>query len=115
MGIILAATQTQTMDASGASPMTWVVSGIVIAIFLLWASGLFHNTALRGILNYEGSYVSRRRSLMIGFPIDRLHRNTSRPVGLRECQQRGKPENLSEIAVAGKAVGDEKSSLLRRA
>jgi hypothetical protein len=44
-----------------------MVTGIVLAIFLLWASGLFRNTALRGILNDEGSDVSRRRSLMIGF------------------------------------------------
>lgn len=67
MGTILAATQTQRMDASGAGPITWIVTGVVVAIFLLWASGLFRNTALRGILNDEGSDVSRRRSLMIGF------------------------------------------------
>ncbi|GGE93573.1 hypothetical protein [Sphingomonas prati] len=67
MGTILAATQTQRMDASGAGPITWIITGVVVAIFLLWASGLFRNTALRGILNDEGSDVSRRRSLMIGF------------------------------------------------
>jgi high-affinity Fe2+/Pb2+ permease len=67
MGTFLAATQTQRMDASGAGPMTWIVTGVIIAIFLLWASGLFRNTVLRGILNDEGSDVSRRRSLMIGF------------------------------------------------
>jgi len=55
------------MDASGAGPITWIITGVVVAIFLLWASGLFRNTALRGILNDEGSDVSRRRSLMIGF------------------------------------------------
>lgn len=67
IGTVLAATQTQRMDASGAGPITWIVTGVVVAIFLLWASGLFRNTALRGILNDEGSDVSRRRSLMIGF------------------------------------------------
>lgn len=67
MGTVLAATQTQRMDASGAGPITWIITGVVVAIFLLWASGLFRNTALRGILNDEGSDVSRRRSLMIGF------------------------------------------------
>jgi high-affinity Fe2+/Pb2+ permease len=67
MGTVLAATQTQRMDASGAGPITWIITGVVVAIFLLWASGLFRDTALRGILNDEGSDVSRRRSLMIGF------------------------------------------------
>lgn len=67
MGTVLAATQTQRMDANGAGPITWIITGVVVAIFLLWASGLFRNTALRGILNDEGSDVSRRRSLMIGF------------------------------------------------
>lgn len=67
MGTALAATQTQRMDASGAGPITWVVTGLIVAVFLLWASGLFRNKALRGILNDEGSDVSRRRSLMIGF------------------------------------------------
>lgn len=67
MGTMLAATQTQRMDASGAGPITWIVTGVVVAIFLLWASGLFRNTVLRGILNDEGSDVNRRRSLMIGF------------------------------------------------
>lgn len=67
MGTALAATQTQRMDASGAGPITWIVTGLIVAIFLIWASGIFRNTALRGILNDEGSDVSRRRSLMIGF------------------------------------------------
>lgn len=67
MGTVLAATQTQRMDASGAGPVSWVITGIVVAVFLLWASGLFRSAALRGILNDEGSDVSRRRSLMIGF------------------------------------------------
>lgn len=67
MGTVLAATQTQRMDASGAGPITWVVTGFIVAVFLLWASGLFRNAALRGILNDEGSDVSRRRALMIGF------------------------------------------------
>lgn len=67
MGTALAATQTRRMDAGGAGPLTWIVTGIVVAVFLLWASGLFRNTALRGILNDEGSDLSRRRSLAIGF------------------------------------------------
>ena len=67
MGVVLGATQTQRMDDSDAGPITWIVTGAVVAIFMLWASGLFRNTALRGILNDEGSDVSRRRSLMIGF------------------------------------------------
>ena len=67
MGTALAATQTQRMDASGAGPITWIVTGLIVAIFLIWACGIFRNTALRGILNDEGSDVSRRRSLMIGF------------------------------------------------
>lgn len=67
MGTALAATQTQRRDASGAGPITWVVTGLIVAVFLLWASGLFRNPVLRGILNDEASDVSRRRSLMIGF------------------------------------------------
>lgn len=67
LGTVLAATQAQRMDASGAGPIAWMITGLVIAIFLLWASGLFRHTFLRGILNDEGSDVSRRRSLMIGF------------------------------------------------
>jgi hypothetical protein len=35
MGTILAATQTQRMDASGAGPITWIITGGVVAIFLL--------------------------------------------------------------------------------
>ena len=67
MGTLLAATQTQRMDVGGAGPISWIVTGLVVAIFMLWASGLGRNTALRGILNDESSDVSRRRSLMIGF------------------------------------------------
>ena len=67
MGVALGVTQTQRMDASGAGSVTWIVTGIVVAIFLVWASGIFRNAALRGILNDEGSDVNRRRSLMIGF------------------------------------------------
>lgn len=67
MGVALCATQTQRMDASGAGPVSWIVTGVVVTIFMLWASGLGRTTALRGILNDESSDVSRRRSLMIGF------------------------------------------------
>jgi high-affinity Fe2+/Pb2+ permease len=67
MGTLIAATQTQRTDESGSGPITWIITGVVVAIFLLWASGLFRNTALRGVLNDEGNDVSRRRSLMIGF------------------------------------------------
>lgn len=66
MGTVLIATQTQRMDG-GAGPISWGITGVVIALFLLWASGLFRDPRLRGMLNDEGSDVSRRRSLMIGF------------------------------------------------
>lgn len=66
MGTILIVTQGQRMDG-GAGPIGWALTGVVIAIFLLWASGIFRGTALRGILNDESSDVSRRRSLMIAF------------------------------------------------
>ena len=67
LGIVLGATQTQRMDDSGGGPVSWIVTGLVIAIFLVWASGVFRNTALRGVLNDESSDLSRRRSLTIGF------------------------------------------------
>lgn len=67
LGTALAATQTQRMDAGGGGPVPWLVTGVIVTIFLAWASGLFRNAALRGILNDEGSAVSRRRAMMIGF------------------------------------------------
>ncbi|WP_420145000.1 hypothetical protein [Sphingobium sp.] len=67
MGTLLIVTQTQRMDDGGGGPMTWMITGVIVAVFMLWASGLFRHRALRGILNDEGSDVNRRRSLMIGF------------------------------------------------
>lgn len=67
MGTILIVTQSQRMDDGGAGPVSWGITGLVMALFLLWASGLFRDPRLRGMLNDEGSDVNRRRSLMIGF------------------------------------------------
>ena len=67
LGTDLAATHMQRMDARGGGPTMWLVTGVIVAVFLLWASGLFRNAALRGFLNDEGSAVSRRRAMMIGF------------------------------------------------
>lgn len=67
MGIALAATQSQRMDDGGAGPLGWILTAAIVALFLLWASGLFRGSALRGILNDEGSDANRRRSLAIGF------------------------------------------------
>lgn len=67
MGTALIATQGLRMDDGGAGPAGWALTGLIAAIFLVWASGLFRNSALRGILNDEGSDANRRRSLMIAF------------------------------------------------
>ena len=67
MGIVLGATQTQRMDDSGAGPLSWIITGCIIILFIFWASGIGHNAVFRGILNDESSDASRRRSLMIGF------------------------------------------------
>lgn len=67
LGTLLIVTQGQRMDDGGAGPVGWAVTGGIIAIFLLWASGLFHAPALRGILNDESSDASRKRSLTIAF------------------------------------------------
>ena len=45
----------------------WMVTGLVTAVFLVWASGLFRGGALRRILNDESSQLSRRRAIAIGF------------------------------------------------
>jgi len=67
MGMVLMVTQTQRMDDSGSGPIPWIATGIILAVFMVWASGLFRNQALRGILNDESSDASRRRALTIGF------------------------------------------------
>ncbi len=67
LGTILMATQTQRMDGAGGGPLSWIVTGAIIAAFLVWASGAFRGRAVRGILNDESSDVNRRRALMIGF------------------------------------------------
>ena len=67
MGTILIVTQGQRMDQGGAGPVGWTLTGVVIALFLVWASGLFRGSVLRGILNDESTDANRRRSLMIAF------------------------------------------------
>ncbi|MET1754219.1 hypothetical protein ABVV53_01905 [Novosphingobium sp. RD2P27] len=68
MGTLLIVTQAQRMDHSvTAGPASWIITGVVLVAFVLWASGLFRNGALRGILNDESSDLNRRRSMMIGF------------------------------------------------
>lgn len=66
LGTVLIATQQQRMDG-GAGPFGWVLTGLIMAAFLLWASGLFRRPAVCGILNDEGSALNRRRALTIGF------------------------------------------------
>jgi hypothetical protein len=67
LGSILIVTQGQRMETGGAGPIAWALTGVTIAIFLLWASGVFRETALRGFLNDESSDLNRKRSLTIAF------------------------------------------------
>ena len=66
LGTVLIATQGMRMD-DGGGPAGWAVTGLIAALFLIWASGVFRDGALRGILNDESSEVHRRRSLVIAF------------------------------------------------
>ncbi|RYY25375.1 MAG: hypothetical protein EOP62_13960 [Sphingomonadales bacterium] len=67
MGTALMVTQGQRMDDGGAGPVSWIVTGLIIGAFLVWASGVFRGSLLRDMLNDESSDLNRRRSLMIGF------------------------------------------------
>jgi hypothetical protein len=67
MGTALIVTQGRRMDDGGAGPISWIVTGLVVVAFLVWASGRFRSSLLRHILNDESSDLNRRRSLMIGF------------------------------------------------
>jgi hypothetical protein len=67
MGIILIVTQGQRMDDGGAGPIGWLITGVITLLFLIWASGVFGNTALRRVLNDESSELNRKRALIIAF------------------------------------------------
>lgn len=66
LGTLLMVTQGTRMDG-GAGPASWILTGIVVAAFVVWASGLFRGARFRGFINDEASDLNRRRALAIGF------------------------------------------------
>jgi hypothetical protein len=67
MGVALIVTQGQRMVHGHAGLVSWALTGLITALFLVWASGAFRSGALQRILNDESSQLSRRRAIAIGF------------------------------------------------
>lgn len=55
------------MSDEGGSLVGWLIWGIIILAFLVWASGLLSNRRLRTLANDESSEQHRRAALMTGF------------------------------------------------
>lgn len=67
MATLLIVTQGQRMTGGRDGLIGWIVTGTVMVLFVVWASGLFRDRGLRGILNDEYSRLNWSRALTIGF------------------------------------------------
>lgn len=67
MGVVLIVTQGQRTAQGRAGLISWALTALITAVFLVWASGMFRAGALQRILNDESSQLSRRRAIAIGF------------------------------------------------
>lgn len=67
LGTVLIITQGLRMDDGGGGLLSWIVWGLAVAAFFVWASGALHGRSFRLLLNDETSDLHRRRALIVGF------------------------------------------------